>query len=64
MGDDCDASYEATLLNSGLLDWLSKDEANIFHHSTSQKRLEMLLRHLSTTDPAAINDKKGKKKLI
>lgn len=64
MGDDCDASYEATLLNSGLLDWLSKDEANIFHHSTSQKRLEMLLRHLSTTDPAAINDKKGKNKLI
>ncbi|KAG2204910.1 hypothetical protein INT46_002679 [Mucor plumbeus] len=64
MGDDCDASYEANLLSSGLLDWLSKDEANIFHHSTPQKRLEMLLLHLTTSDPTAINDKKGKKKPI
>jgi len=62
MGDDCDASYEATLLNSGLLDWLSKDDTIAFHHSSSQKRLEMLLMHLTTTDAAETNNGKGKSK--
>ncbi|CAO3623857.1 unnamed protein product [Mucor fragilis] len=62
MGDDCDASYEATLLNSGLLDWLNKEDAITFHHSSSQKRLEMLLMHLSTTHAEEVGDRKGKGK--
>ncbi|GAN01906.1 hypothetical protein MAM1_0013c01342 [Mucor ambiguus] len=62
MGDDCDASYEATLLNSGLLDWLSKEDTIAFHHSSSQKRLEMLLMHLSTANAEEMGDRKGKGK--
>ncbi|KAI8641920.1 hypothetical protein BD408DRAFT_417337 [Parasitella parasitica] len=57
MGDDCDASYEATLLNSGLLEWLSQDDTNIFHHPTTQKRLEMLLVHLTCIDSASDSNK-------
>ncbi|KAF1798367.1 hypothetical protein FB192DRAFT_1460721 [Mucor lusitanicus] len=59
MGDDCDASYEATLLNSGLLDWLSKEDTITFHHSSSQKRLEMLLTHLSSSSSADTEEMGG-----
>lgn len=60
MGDDCDASYEAALLNAGLLDWLESDDTVMFHNPLPHKRLEMLLLHLTTTT----DDKKGKKKLL
>ncbi|CEP13897.1 hypothetical protein [Parasitella parasitica] len=58
MGDDCDAYYEATLLNSGLFDWLNQENTSLFHHPASQKRLEMLLLHLTCTDSAVIDGKK------
>ncbi|KAI8071102.1 uncharacterized protein B0P05DRAFT_588957 [Gilbertella persicaria] len=42
MGDDSDAPYEHTLMQSGLLDWLHDAGIKI-----PQQRLQMLLEHLT-----------------
>jgi hypothetical protein len=55
LGDDCDSSYEATLMQSGLLDWLQCDMDGFPKTSTRQElfcccatpRLEMILSHIT-----------------
>lgn len=76
LGDDCDSSYEATLMQSGLLDWLQNDMDG-FPKTSSTKdifrccatpRLEMILNHMthgnhpSYTSMASKTNKKDKEK--
>jgi hypothetical protein len=57
LGDDCDSSYEATLMQSGLLDWLQTDVDGFPKTSTTQDifrccatpRLEMILNHIANS---------------
>lgn len=60
MGDDCDTRYESMLMNSDLINLLNTDfdgfsktnqdlNVNVFAKHKAQKRLEMLLAHVSTT---------------
>ncbi|KAI8391292.1 uncharacterized protein BYT42DRAFT_556335 [Radiomyces spectabilis] len=46
MGDDCDALYTETLLNSDFMDWLY-NEHSPSTSSTSLERLRMLVAHVS-----------------
>ncbi|GAA5817837.1 hypothetical protein MFLAVUS_011396 [Mucor flavus] len=72
LGDDCDTHYESVLMNSDLINLLNTDfdgfsktnqnlNVNVFAKHKAQKRLEMLLAHVSTTFlNSSNNNEKGK----
>ena len=73
MGDNCDALYEDTLLNSSLLQYLTSDmdgftknhkeiDTSLFNaeSQTAHHRLEMLLAHVNTIHTTPPHQNKGK----